>query len=71
MNAVRGDRWVEAEELAVVLMSLDLRTRRGNHAASFLAIVGKEETEEELDRRLGSCHVDDDVGQDDVEAVES
>lgn len=52
-------------------MLLDSRIRHGSHVASFLVIVGKKEREEELDRRLGSYHVGDDVDQDDVEVAVS
>jgi hypothetical protein len=73
MNAARVDRSAEEEELVTVgLVSSDLKSRSGSHVAAFLVIVAKEATEEELGRRLGSCHVVvDDVGQDDVEAVVS
>ena len=72
MSAVRVDMWVvEEAPTRVVLMLLDLRSRRGSHVAYFLVIVEMEEREEELDRRLGSCRVVDGVDQDDVEVVES
>jgi hypothetical protein len=71
-NAGRVDRSVAEGVLALVGWRLsDLRIRRGNHVAAFLVIVEREARAEESGRRLGSCRVADDAGQDDVAAVES